>query len=236
MDNERKEKMRGNMPQQMLVIGGTGRTGRHIVQKLKQRGYGVRVLARNPNTAREHFDTDIDVVAGDITQAASVRAAMRDIDGCVIIVESADSDHAPNSPKHVHYEGTLHVLATANRATHIVLVTQIYVTRPDRYPEVRNIIHWRGQAEQALRTSGQPYTIVRPSWLTEEPEARTAIRFEQGDTGEGQISREYVAEVCVQSLLLPEAQGKTFEIYNVPGEPLRDWAVLFQTLVPDDVV
>jgi uncharacterized protein YbjT (DUF2867 family) len=222
------------MPQQILVIGGTGRTGHHIVQKLKQRGYGVRVLARNPNAARAHFDADIDVIAGDITQAAAVKAAMHDIDGCVIIVESATSDHAPNSPQRVHYEGTRHVLAAANHATQIVLVTQIYITRSDRYPEVRNITHWRGQAEQALRTSGLPYTIVRPSWLTEEPEGHAAIRFEQGDTGEGQISREDVAEVCVQSLFLPEAQGKTFEIYNVPGEPLRDWAVLFQTLVPDN--
>jgi uncharacterized protein YbjT (DUF2867 family) len=222
------------MPQQILVIGGTGRAGRHIVQKLKQRGYGVRVLARNPSTARKHFDADIEVVAGDITQATNVRTAMRDIDGCVIIVESANSDHAPNSPEHVHYEGTRHVLAAANRATHIVLVTQIYITRPDRYPEVRNIIHWRGQAEKVLRASGQPYTIVRPSWLTEEPEGSATIRFEQGDTGEGQISRKDVAEVCVQSLLLPEAQGKTFEIYNVPGEPTLNWATLFQTLRPDD--
>lgn len=224
------------MPQQILVIGGTGRTGRHIVQKLKQCGYGARILARNPNTARAHFDADIDVVAGDITQATNVRAAMRDIDGCVIIVESANSDHAPNSPERVHYEGTRHVLAAANPATHIVLVTQIYITRPDRYPEVKNIVRWRGQAEQVLRTSGLPYTIIRPSWLTEEPGGHAAIRFEQGDTGEGQISREDVAEVCVQSLLLPEARGKTFEIYNVPGEPLQDWATSFQALLPDDAI
>jgi uncharacterized protein YbjT (DUF2867 family) len=220
------------MSQKVLVIGGTGRTGRQIVQKLKQRGSEVRVLARNATQGL--FDADVDVVTGDITQAASVRVAMRDVDGCVVIVESATSDRAANSPERVHYEGTRHVLAAASKTAHIVLVTQIYITRPDRYPEVRNIIHWRGQAEKALRTSGLPYTIVRPSWLTEDPGGRAAIRFEQGDTGEGQISREDVAEVCVQSLLVPEAQGKTFEIYNGAGAPPQDWAPLFQALVPDN--
>ena len=222
------------MPQSILVIGGTGHTGHHIVQKLKPHGYNVRVLARDIDSARKRFDGGVEVVTGDITQEASVAAAMSDVAGCVIVVESSDSDQAPNSPERVHYEGARHVLAaSAGHAVHIVLVSQIYITRPERYPEVRNVIHWRSQAEQALRASGQPYTIVRPSWLTDEPGGRVALRFEQGDRGEGQICREDVAEACVQSLLIPEARGKTFELYNVPGEPWQDWSRAFRTLKAD---
>lgn len=222
------------MLQEILVIGGTGQTGRNIVQKLPQYGYAVRVLTRHPDMAQEQFDTEVKVITGDITQAASVVTAMRDVTGCIIIVESANSDSATNSPERVHYEGTQHVLAAAaGRMVHIVLVTQIYVTRPDRYPEVRNIIYWRGLAEQAVRASGLPYTIVRPSWLTDQSGDQEAIRFEQGDTGDGQISREDVAEVCVQSLLVPEAQGKTFEIYNEQGKPPQAWNALFHQLVGD---
>jgi uncharacterized protein YbjT (DUF2867 family) len=222
------------MPQEILVIGGTGQTGRHIMQKLPQHGYAARVLARHPHEAQEQFGAQIKVVAGDITQAASVATAMHGVVGCIIIVESANSDSASNSPERVHYEGTRHVLAAAaGRGIHVVLVTQIYVTRPDRYPEVHNIIHWRGLAEQAVRASSLPYTIVRPSWLTNELGGREAIRFEQGDTGDGQISREDVAEVCVQSLLVPEAQGKTFEIYNEQGQPPQAWNTVFRQLVGD---
>ncbi len=222
------------MPQSILVIGGTGQTGRHITQKLLQRGDAVRVLARNITVAQKRPGSQVEVVAGDITQASSVASAMRDMQGCVIIVESANSDSASNSPERVHYEGTRHVLAAAAESkAQIVLVTQIYVTRPDRYPEVRTIIHWRRLAEQAVRASGLPYTIVRPSWLTSEPGGRSAIRFEQGDTGDGQISREDVAEVCVQSLLIPEAQGKTFEIYNEAGKPPQAWDTLFRHLIGD---
>ncbi len=222
------------MVQEILVIGGTGQTGRHIVQKLPQHRYAARVLARHPSEAQKQFNTQVKVIAGDITQAASVTNAMQGVAGCIIIVESANSDSAPNSPERVHYEGTQHVLAAAaGRMVHIVLITQIYVTRPERYPEVRNIIHWRGLAEQVVRASSLPYTIVRPSWLTDEPGGREAIRFEQGDTGDGQISREDVAEVCVQSLLAPEAQGKTFEIYNESGQPPQAWSTVFRQLVGD---
>ena len=223
-----------SMPHSILVIGGTGHTGHSITQKLVQHGDRVRVLARNVSTAQRLLDTKVEVVTGDITQASNVTAAMRGMDGCVIIVESSNFDSDPNSPEHVHHEGTRHVLAAAAESkAQIVLVTQIYVTRPDHYPEVHNIIHWRALAEQAVRASGLPYTIVRPSWLTDEPGGQTAIRFEQGDTGDGQISREDVAEVCVQSLLLPEAQGKTFEIYNEAGKPPRAWNSLFQHLKGD---
>ncbi len=179
------------MPQSILVIGGTGNTGRHIVQKLPLHSYTVRVLARDVRAAREQFDSQVEIVSGDITHASSVTTAMRDMAGCVIIVESSSSDSTPNSPEQVHYEGTRHVLAAAGeQMAHMILVTQIYITRPDRYPEVGNIIHWRRLAEQAVRASSVPYTIVRPSWLTDEPGGREAIRFEQGDTGDGQISRE----------------------------------------------
>ena len=173
------------MSQRILVIGGTGHTGRFIVQKLIQQGQRVWVLSRTPHTVQEQFDAQVENIEGDITHALNVADAMHGVSGCVIIVESSDSDSAPNSPERVHSEGTRHVLAAAEPATYIVLVTQIYVTRPDSYPEARNIIRWRSLAEQAVRASQLPYTIIRPSWLTNEPGGRQAVRFEQGDTWRG---------------------------------------------------
>ena len=133
----------------------------------------------------------------------------------------------------MHYGGVRHVIEVAESGTHIVLVTQIYITRPDAYPEVRNVIRWRGEGERALRGSGLPYTIVRPSWLTGDEGGRQGIRLEQGDKGEGKVSREDVAEVCVQALFHDEARGKTFELYSEPGEPPGDWAARFGELELD---
>jgi uncharacterized protein YbjT (DUF2867 family) len=221
------------MSSPFLVIGGTGRTGRSIVTKLLQRGYAVRILTRHAAIDPALKAVGTEVIPGNITDAASVTEAMQGVAGVVIIVESGEQDHGPNNPHSVHFEGTQHVLAAASPQTQIVLVTQIYITRADRYPEVRSIIHWRGQAEAAVRASGQPYTIVRPSWLTNKPGGQAILHFEQNDTGEGQVSREDVAEICVQALLQPTAQGKTFEVYAQPGTPPDDWARVFSKLVAD---
>jgi len=118
-------------------------------------------------------------------------------------------------------------------APHVVMVSQIYITRPEAYPEVRDTIIARGRAEEALRESGLPYTIVRPSWLTNDPGGREGVRLEQGDAGDGRVSREDVAEACVQALANGEARGKTFELYNGPGEPPGDWDPLFAALSAD---
>jgi uncharacterized protein YbjT (DUF2867 family) len=218
----------------VLVIGGTGRTGRHVVGKLLAGDRPVRVLTRDPARAGGRLEAGVDLVAGDVTLSESVVGAMRSVGAVVVIVESSNSDAAPNGPQWAHYGGMRNVISAASPDTHVVLVSQIYITRPERYPEVRSVIEWRRRAEEALRASGLPYTVVRPSWLTGEPGGGQGIRFEQGDTGEGQISREDVAEVCVAALLNDEeALGKTFEVYNEPGSPPEDWARTFAALSPD---
>ena len=190
-----------------VVIGGAGRTGRHIVERLLRDGAAVKVLSRNP----DHVPDGVDAV--------------------VVVVESAMNDDAsPNGPTAVHDEGSRHVVSAAAPDTHVVMVSQIYITRPEAFPAAAEIIAARGRGEQALRDSGLPYTIVRPSWLTDEPGGRQALRLEQGDTGDGKVSREDVAEAVVQALAHPQARGKTFELYGEPGEPPADWGPLFDAL------
>lgn len=217
----------------VLVVGGTGRTGRYTVAKLLAREIPVRVLARSRRRAGELLAASVEVVEGDFTRAESVQAAVVGVQGVVVIVESANADSAHNNPERVHYQGAQHLVDAASSGTHIVLVTQIYITRPERYPEVSNIIRWRRQAEEVLRGSGLPYTVVRPAWLRDDQAG--GIRLEQGDVGEGWVTREDVAEACVQALLHKEAQGKTFEVYG-SSEALSNWKAAFSRLRADPPV
>jgi hypothetical protein len=54
----------------------------------------------------------------------------------VIVVESALAEDATsNAPSSVHYEGTRHVIDAAQaRGGHVVMVSQIYITRPEMLP------------------------------------------------------------------------------------------------------
>jgi uncharacterized protein YbjT (DUF2867 family) len=214
----------------ILVIGGTGRTGRLIVAGLLADGQSARVLSRR---SAPGLIPGADIVSGDVTQPDDVAHAFEGVTGAVIVVESAMDDSGPNSPDEVHRRGAEHVIAAAREGgARIVLVSQIYITRAHEHPEIAGIIRARAAAEQALRESGLPYAIVRPSWLTAAG-GGAGVRLEQGDRGDGEISRADVAEACVAALRHSSAVGKTFELYNDPAAPRPDWEAAFAALAPD---
>ena len=74
----------------VLVTGGTGFLGSHTVVALVRAGHDVRLLARRPERAasvlQPHGIEVTDVVKGDVTDEASVAAA---VDGCDAVVHAA---------------------------------------------------------------------------------------------------------------------------------------------------
>ncbi|MHB8969504.1 MAG: NAD-dependent epimerase/dehydratase family protein [Pirellulaceae bacterium] len=70
----------------VLVTGATGLVGNNVARLLVERGVAVRVLLRNPRDTRPLEGLQVDVVAGDLTDAGSLRAAM---DGVHAVVHSA---------------------------------------------------------------------------------------------------------------------------------------------------
>lgn len=78
----------------VLVTGASGFLGAHTTARLLDRGHSVRALVRSPERLREHLrplgvDVDaspIDVVRGDMTDAAAVKAAVA---GCDLAVHAA---------------------------------------------------------------------------------------------------------------------------------------------------
>ncbi|MBW6530891.1 NmrA family NAD(P)-binding protein [Sphingomonas sp. RRHST34] len=58
----------------ILVIGATGRVGRHVVDQLLARDADVRVLTRDP--AKASFPAAVEVVKGDVLDIDTLRAAL----------------------------------------------------------------------------------------------------------------------------------------------------------------
>lgn len=106
-----------------------------------------------------------------------------------------------------------------------IMISSAGVTRPGRPginleeepPAVRmndqlgGILTWKLRGEDAVRSSGVPYTIIRPCALTEKPGGKLLI-LEQGDNIRGQVTREDIAELCIQTLSQPLAVNTTFEV------------------------
>ncbi|MDY7024608.1 MAG: CIA30 family protein, partial [Cyanobacteriota bacterium] len=128
-----------------------------------------------------------------------------------------------------------------------VQISSAGVTRPgkpglnleEEPPAVRmndqlgGILTWKLRGEDVIRSSGIPYTIIRPCALTEEAGGQ-ALKFDQGDTIKGKVSREDIAELCIQALNLPEAKNITLEVKSEQnGQQPGDWTGLFSTVKPD---
>jgi UDP-glucose 4-epimerase len=101
-----------------LVTGGCGFIGSHLAERLIAAGHDVRILDNLSTGRRAHAPERAELVIGDVTDAASVAAAMREVDGCfhlaaVASVALCNSDAIATN--RTNLVGTLSVLAAAVR-------------------------------------------------------------------------------------------------------------------------
>lgn len=105
------------MPDHVLLTGATGLLGNAIARLLVSRGRSVRALVRSPDRAREVVPAGCELVAGDVTDAASVLAAAR---GCDVVYHASGLPEQwlrdPREFDRVNVDGTRNMIAAA-RAT-----------------------------------------------------------------------------------------------------------------------
>lgn len=139
----------------ILVTGGTGTLGRHVVAGLRTAGRDVRVLSRSAreNTAR------IDYVQGDLLADTGVGAAL---DGARVVVHCAGGAKGDDV-------ATANLVRAAARAgvEHLVHISVVGVDRvPVRSRIDRAMFGYfaaKLEAEHAVEQGGVPFTILRAS-------------------------------------------------------------------------
>lgn len=222
----------------VLVAGATGGTGQEIVGRLLADGYRVRAFVRDADRAREKFGDTVEYAVGDVRDRATIDAALDGVDALISAIGSGRGDPA-NGPEFVDFGGVRNMADAAAAAglRQFVLVSSMGVTHEDHILNKMfdNVLRWKFRGEEALRSSGVPYTIVRPGGLINDDGGKKAIVFAQGDEGTGAIPRADVARVCVAALGTPLALNKTFEVNSGKSAPARDLAAAFGALAEDRV-
>ena len=220
----------------VLVAGATGGTGSLVVAELQKQGYPVRAFVRSTAKAAERLGADVEAVAGDLKDTASIAAALDGVGAVINTAAAGVGGGEDNTPEKVDYEGARNLAEAASAAGvgHYVLVSSRGVTDDDHYLNrmFNNVMLWKRRGEEAVAASGIPYTIVRPGGLSDDPGGVQTIIFEQGDTRSQGIwnTRADVARVCVAALKHEAARNKIFEIHAEDGEPQADFAAEFATL------
>ena len=219
----------------ILVAGATGGVGSMIVQQLQDSGKQIRLLVRNRKQAVAMFGSTIETAVGDTRKPASLKAAIANIDE-IICATGSRNPGSENSPEQVDYRGVDNLVQAAVEAGvhQFVLVSSIAVTKSD-HPLNRfgRVLEWKLKGEQALRTSGLAYTIIRPGGLTDGPGGNKRLSIGQGDQITGMVSRSDVARLCIAALNEPAARNVTFEVVENGGEPLKKIGEYFKVLKPD---
>ncbi len=146
----------------ILVTGGTGTLGRRLVVRLAASGELVRVLSRTPGTAQ--FDSNIEVVAGDVRERSSVARAMEGVTTVISAVHGFLGTGAAG-PRGIDFEGNAILVDAAHRAgvEHFILVS-VQGAATDSPLELARM---KFAAEQNLRASGLAWTIIRPTAFME---------------------------------------------------------------------
>lgn len=183
----------------ILVLGGTGKTGRRVAKRLTERGLSVRIGSRS---GKPPFDWE---------DRATWAHALRNV-GSVYISYYPDLA----APGAVAAVGSFADLAVANGVRRLVLLAG----RGEPEAEL---------AEQAVRESGAELTVVRATWFSQnfsegfflDPVLSGEVVLPAGDMAEPFVDADDIADVAVAALTEDRHIG---ELYELTGPRLLTFA------------
>jgi len=188
-------------PATTLVLGGTGKTGRRVAERLERGGHAIRVGSRSNAPAFDWEDR--------ATWAGA-------LDGAEAVYISYYPDLAvPGAPEAV---GEFTEQAVAAGVRRLVLVSG----RGE--PEAQ-----RSERVLAQAADGAEWTVVRASWFNQnfnegyllDPVLSGEVALPAGDVPEPFVDADDIADVAVLALT---ADGHSGEVYEVTGPRLLTFA------------
>jgi uncharacterized protein YbjT (DUF2867 family) len=147
----------------VLVTGGTGFIGPHVIHALRARETPVRALVRDPARATRLAAWGVELATGDVTDPATLSAACEGVDAVVHLV--AIIRGKPADFERVMSEGTRNVVVAAQEAGVRRFVLASALGLDERSKDAVPYFAAKWEMERAVRESGLEHVIFRPSFV-----------------------------------------------------------------------
>lgn len=241
--------------QQVLITGATGFLGSALALRLAADGVRVRALAHTPGKGARLRERGVEVTAGDVTDPASMRAAVQ---GCQIVFHLAVAGGSYAKQHAVNVAGTQTIVhaAAAAGVERLVYVSSVSAygynyrggVSEDRVlaPGADPYAITKAEAEAVVRAGGIDYAILRPGMIYGAGAVnwtgslfRLARRSPTPFIGSGSGSAYPIYVDDVIDLLItaadhPKASGQTFNAAPDPSPTWREFLGHYQRLAGHD--
>jgi len=153
--------MAKNSGKVILVTGATGKQGGAVLRHLRDAGFPVRAMTRDPNQerARALVGHGTEVVRGDFNDQASLTRALDGVDG----VFSVQTPMGQGVDAEVRQGIALADAAKRSRISHFVYSSVAAADQKTGIPHFDN----KFRIEEHIRATGLRYTIFRPVFFME---------------------------------------------------------------------
>ncbi len=201
------------MEKNYLVIGGTGKTGRRVVEKLQNKGKNVRVASRssNPKFDWDNYETFEPVLQG------------------------ADNVYIVFYPD-LAVPGAFEAITKLTEVAKKTGVEKLVLLSGKGEVEAE-------KAEQVIANSGMDFTIVRASWFNQnfsesfflEPVLNGVVATPMPDAEIPFVDADDIAEVATEALINDDLNGKTLAVTGPELLRMKDVVKIIADITDRDI-
>lgn len=191
----------------ILLTGVTGKTGGETAKQLLAKGIKFRAIVRNADKAADLKAKGVELVTGDIGDAAVVRQALAGITKALLIM--------PNGKNQQANESQFTDLAKAAGVKHLIKMSSMEAVAHAETPIPQ--AHWA--VEEHIRASGLPWTMLKPNFFMQNLlasagniKANKKFSLPMGDGTTGMADIRDIAAVAVEVLTGKGHEGQSYEI------------------------